>query len=160
MYTLAENAIQRIPVRYQKVTRQFIKFGITGMIGAVVDFGTYAIITRGFDWNHYYLVLGRRISVANNISVFLALISNFLINKYWTFRYLQGNVVGQGLSYFSFNLVTWTLNQFLVSYFAFELLIFESFFGHNKDIAAKVAAIGIVMFFNFLSSKLLIFRNA
>lgn len=160
MYALAERVLVRVPERYQVVVRQFIKFAITGTIGAVVDFGTYGIITRGIGWDFLYTVFGRTISTANNISVFLAIISNFIINKYWTFRYREGNVLGQGVSYFVFNFFTWMINQLLVSYFAFDLIVFNQVFGENKDLAAKVAAIGFIMILNFLGTKLLVFRKA
>lgn len=148
-----------VPLRYHAVARQFIKFSITGSIGAVVDFGTYALITRVLGWNHLYLLWGLHMSFANNISVFLAIISNFLINKYWTFRKREGSFVGQGFGYLGLNTITWFLNQILVSLFAFNVPFFEHVFGNEKDFAAKVVAIAVTLFFNFLGSKFFVFRT-
>lgn len=151
--------IEKLPLRYQGLAKQFIKFGVTGVIGAIIDFGTYAMLTRGFGWVTLYSIAGYEISAANNVSVFVAIMSNFLFNKYWTFRYRQGSAARQWLGYFALNVVTWALNQLLMSYFAFRVPIFTQLFGDNRDFAAKVAAIGIILFVNFLGSKFLVFKS-
>lgn len=152
--------IKLVPPRYQKTTKQFVKFGITGTIGAVVDFTTYNLLTRGLGFMAFYTVFGQQIIVANNISVFMAIISNFIINKYWTFRDPSKQVAKQWAGYFTLNFFTWILNQFLVSYFTFQVPIFEALFGTQKDNAAKVLAIGIILFVNFAGSKLFIFKKS
>ena len=48
---------------------EFFKFTIVGLIGTAVDFGIYAILTRVFGV--YYIT-------ATAVSVFLAIINNFL----------------------------------------------------------------------------------
>jgi putative flippase GtrA len=156
---LALRFISWLPLRYQNTARQFVKFAITGTVGAVVDFGTYGILTRAFGWTSTYLVLGYQISAPNNVSVFLAILSNFILNKYWTFRTPGGNIAGQGAGYFVLNVITWTLNQILMSYFTFRVPAFAAAFGDLRDIAAKVAAIAIILMLNFLGSKFLVFRK-
>lgn len=151
--------IERLPVRYHSLARQFVKFGVTGVIGAIVDFSVYAFLTRAVGWTTLYTVWGYEISAANNVSVLLAIMSNFLLNKYWTFRQLEGSFARQGAGYFGLNFITWALNQILMSYFAFRVVFFEDVFGNSKDFAAKVAAIGIILFINFFGSKLVIFRK-
>ena len=148
-----------VPPRYQLTVRQFLKFGITGTVGALVDFGTYAFLTRVIGWTTLYTVGGYEISAANNVSVFLAIVSNFIINRLWTFRGTGGSVTSQGAGYLTLNIITWALNQFLMSFFAFRVLFFDTFFGEQKDFVAKAAAIVIIMFVNFLGSKFLIFRK-
>lgn len=156
---IVDNIVGKFPAKYQRVTKQFIKFGVTGVIGAVVDFGTYNFLTRGVGFVAAYTVLGQHIIVANNISVFFAIISNFLFNKYWTFRDNSKQVAKQWVGYFGLNFVTWILNQFLVSYFAFQVLFIEDMFGPQKDNVAKVLAIGIILFINFAGSKFLVFKK-
>lgn len=148
-----------VPWRYQKMARQFLKFAVTGVVGAIVDFGTYNIITRGIGWTAFYEVFGQKIIIANNISVFLAIISNFILNKYWTFRDPSKKVMRQYTAYFGLNFVTWVLNQLLVSFFAFQVPLVIVIFGSQADNAAKVLAIGIILFINFFGSKFLIFRR-
>lgn len=151
--------IDKLPVRYQRVAKQFLKFGVTGVVGAIIDFGTYAVLTRGIGWTTLYTIAGYEISAANNVSVFAAIMSNFILNKYWTFRYREGSAAKQWMGYFALNLVTWALNQLLMSYFAFRVPLFTQLFGDNKDFAAKVAAICFILFVNFFGSKFLIFKS-
>jgi len=156
---LIDRGVELLPLKYQKVGKQFVKFGITGVIGAIVDFGTYNLLTRGFGFIAFYTVFGQRIIVANNISVLLAIISNFLFNKYWTFRDTSSQVAKQWVGYFTLNVFTWILNQLLVSIFAFQVPVVQAMFGDQKDNAAKVLAIGIILFLNFAGSKFLVFNR-
>lgn len=138
---------------------QFVKFAITGTIGAVIDFGLFFILTRLLHWRTIVLVFGYPVIAANMVSVFVAIIVIFLFNKYWTFGDREHSAIRQGIQYFSFNFVTWVLNQLLTSYFAFHVVLFARLFGDYRDFAAKVMAIGIIMVVNFLGSKFLIFRK-
>jgi len=156
---LALRIVALAPPRYQNTTKQFIKFSITGVIGTVVDFGTFNILTRGFGWDDIYFVFGYEIIAANMVSVFLAIISNFMLNKYWTFQDSGEQVVQQWSKYFLLNAVTFVLNQILTSFFAFRLPIVETIFGSQKDNAGKALAIGIILFLNFAGSKFLVFRK-
>jgi putative flippase GtrA len=158
LQSIADGLLVLVPLRYRAAARQFIKFGITGTIGAIVDFGTYNVLTRGFGLVAFYTVFGQPIIIANNISVLLAIVSNFVLNKYWTFRDQSKRVVQQGASYFAFNAFTWVLNQILVSLLVFQVPLMETLFVSQKDNAAKVLAIGVILFINFFGSKFLIFR--
>ena len=157
--TTADGLIGRLPVRVQTMARQFLKFGVTGVVGAIVDFSIYGLLTRGIGWTAFYTVFGFQIVAANNVSVFCAIMSNFFLNKYWTFKNREGSAAKQWLGYFGLNTITWALNQILVSYFVFHVVIFDQLFGHNSDLAAKVAAIGIILFVNFFGSKFLVFKT-
>lgn len=151
--------LQFVPHRYQTLAKQFVKFGITGAIGAIVDFSTFGFLTRIIGWHTTYEVLGTQIIAANNISVFLAICSNFVINRYWTFKDTTESAAKQGAGYFVLNFFTWVLNQILVSYFAFHIPFLMATFGSRVDLVAKVLAIGIILFLNFFGSKLFIFKH-
>ena len=138
--------------------KQFIKFLVVGTTGAVVDFGIYNILTRGFGWNKIYVVLSYEVIAANLVSVFLAILVNFVLNKYWTFRDPNRAVVRQGAGYFVLNGFTFVLNQLLTSFFLFRAPLTAVVFGSQKDNAAKAAAIGIILFINFFGSKFFVFR--
>lgn len=56
----------------------FIKFGIVGLIGAVLDFGTSFLLIERFIFPVW---------LATVISAELAIISNFFLNNYWSFSY-------------------------------------------------------------------------
>jgi putative flippase GtrA len=138
---------------------QFLKFAVTGTIGACVDFGVYNLLKRGIGWNPTFLVSGLTLSGANMVSVFLAIVSNYTINRLWTFRDRQGDVFKQGAQYFGLNLITWALNQLVMAFFAFHVPLMALLFGTQKDNAAKALAIGIILIVNFTGSRLFIFNK-
>ena len=155
----AEQLIALAPPRYQNSARQFVKFGITGSLGAIIDYSSYITMTRGFGWADTYPILGFDIIGANVVSVLLAISVMFFVNKYWTFRNTERNVLQQGVGYFALNLTTFVLNQILTSFFAFQVPVLAALFGSTKDLIAKALAIGIILFLNFFGSKFLVFRK-
>lgn len=158
--SFAMRLVAKFPPHLQDTAKQFIKFGVVGVIGAVVDFGTYNIMTRLLGWTDIYHVFGYEIIAANLVSVFLAIVSNFLLNKYWTFRDTDEKVVQQWSKYFALNFTTFIFNQILTSFFAFRVPLVAIIFGSQKDNIAKALAIGIILFVNFAGSKFLIFRRS
>ncbi len=144
--------------QHRGIIKQFVKFGITGTVGAIVDFGSYNLLTRGLDWTTIYDIAGTKIIAANLVSVLLAIFSNFVLNKYWTFKDRSQNVAAQGTGYFILNIFTFILNQLLTSFFIFHVPFFDVFRA-QQDNAAKVASIGIILFVNFFGSKFIVFRN-
>lgn len=157
--SLAEHLVALAPLQYQRTARQFVKFLITGTMGATVDFGTYNLLTRGLGWDTIFEPFGYKIIAANLVSVFLAITTNFLLNKYWTFRNQETEVLKQWSGYFALNTVTFVLNQILTSFFTFNVPVVAYVFGSQKDNAAKALAIGCILLINFLGSKFIIFRR-
>lgn len=168
--------------KFKKSIGQFLKFGVVGGIGFVVDMGSYFIMTRflgvttvfclggSFAGNSYVAKLAPEPSqscaigfspliLATMFSVFLAICSNFILNKFWTFSGTGGNVATQGARYFALNIFTWFLNQALVAYFVTHLVFVEARFPHYIDVIAKVLAVAIILFFNFFGAKLVVFRK-
>lgn len=90
--------------------RTFIKFAVTGLIGAVVNLGLFQIL----------LEFGVHALLASPIAIEVSIISNFLINNYWTFadRVMVGRYYIRGLK---FNLVS--LGTLTLSYATFVLLL-------------------------------------
>ena len=56
---------------------KLVRFGIVGLIGMAVDFGTTWLVREKIKWNQY---------VANSCGFTLAVINNYLLNRYWTFN--------------------------------------------------------------------------
>lgn len=148
-----------VPPRYTNSARQFLKFGMVGTVGAIVDFGSYNIMTRGLGWTTTFHVGGFEIIAANLVSVLAAILCNFLLNKYWTFRNPSKSVLQQGAGYLTLNFLTFILNQILTSFFAFRVPLIEAAFGSQKDNVAKAISVGFILFINFFGSKFLIFRK-
>jgi putative flippase GtrA len=62
--------------RFRREFTRFVRFSVVGVIGAVVDFGTFNLLTSLLSvWS----------VLASMISFSAAVISNFIWNRYWTY---------------------------------------------------------------------------
>ena len=89
--------------------RTLVKYGLTGLVGALVNLGSFQVL----------LGLGLHKFLASPIATELSIVSNFLMNNYWTFadRNLPGGRRIRGLKY---NLVA--LATLALSYATFVAL--------------------------------------
>jgi putative flippase GtrA len=62
--------------RGRRELARFLKFSVVGIIGAVVDFGTFNVLNS---------ILGIWSILSSVLSFTAAIISNFLWNRYWTY---------------------------------------------------------------------------
>jgi putative flippase GtrA len=145
-----QNIEQRQIFLKHPVYLEFFKFSVVGLTGTAVDFGIYAILTRlaGFYFLH-----------ATAISVFIAIINNFLLNKYWTFK--KGQSGRGGSEYVKFFIVS-IINYFINIGITFVIVKYshgEAIFGTYNDFFAKVVAIAIVLFSNYFGNKMWTFKE-
>ncbi len=82
--------------------RTFIKFALTGICGVVVNLGSFQIL----------LGMGVHKLLASPVAIELSVISNFLINNYWTFadRALAGRNRVRGVKFNLVSLLTLALS--------------------------------------------------
>jgi putative flippase GtrA len=71
---------------------RFFRFAVVGVIGAVVDFGTFNILTNFAGFSAVW---------ASVISFIAAIISNFTWNRYWTYPDSRSKPLGRQLIQFS-----------------------------------------------------------
>ena len=60
-----------------KNSEDFVKYCCVGFVGAMVNLGTYLILNRYFKVH---------LEVASLIAIETSIISNFILNNYWTFK--------------------------------------------------------------------------
>ena len=86
-----------------------VRYGVTGLVGLLVNIGTFRLL----------LELGLHKFLASPIAIEISIVSNFLMNNYWTFadRMLVERTRTRGLK---FNLVA--LGALVVSYLTFVAL--------------------------------------
>jgi putative flippase GtrA len=134
---------------------RFLRFLMVGIIGAVVDFGTFNLMTG---------VLGIAAVLASVLSFTAAIINNFLWNRYWTYPDSRSKKTGQQLIQFAIISVIGLairtplfalLEEPLRNLFAFFPLpgigfIDADFLGHNLALAISVV---VVMFWNFFVNR-------
>ncbi len=134
----------------RREVERFVKFALVGTLGMVIDL-TMLNVLHG--------LLGWHLLVANSISFSAAVVSNFTWNRLWTFpetrhrpvasqlaQFATVSVIGLGLN----NLVLWQVYRLLVPFVPAP-------WNYN---AAKMFAIGVVLFWNFGANRLWTFRDA
>lgn len=78
--------------RTRREINRFLKFSIVGIIGAVVDFGSFNLLAN---------VIGIGSIIASVISFSAAVTSNFLWNRYWTYPDSRSKPVSQQVIQFT-----------------------------------------------------------
>jgi putative flippase GtrA len=144
-----------IAPRHRREMRRFAKFMIVGGIGFVVDTGTLNLIVIGL-----HLVDNTPRTLAKAVSFALAVASNFLWNRHWTYRDSRSkpvavqlgqfgvvSVVGLGINLLIFSLVgNWVIPLLGQQFDAVLGLIL----GTN---IAQVCAVVVVLFWNFFVNR-------
>jgi putative flippase GtrA len=134
---------------------RFFRFAVVGVVGAVVDFGTFNLLTT---------FAGMTAVVASVISFIAAIINNFTWNRYWTYPDSRSKPLGRQLIQFSVVSVLGLLIRTpiiaileplffrLFSGFATLPIGFfsEAFLANNLALAIAVI---VVMFWNFFINR-------
>ena len=132
---------------------RFLRFAVVGVIGAVVDFGTFNLLTS---------LLGVRSVTASVISFVAAVTSNFTWNHFWTYPDSRTKTIAQKLGQFALvsgiGLAIRTpifvgAESFLIPALTrldAPLPLSPIFLGHNLALAT---AVGVVMLWNFFVNR-------
>jgi putative flippase GtrA len=132
----------------KEITR-FLKFAIVGAIGMVVDL---AVLTFSRE------VLGLSLSVAVGLGFMVAVLSNFTWNRLWTFPESRDRPVATQMGQFAFiNLIGLGLNELIV--LGLHPLFSEFLVDPPAYLAAKVIAIGVVLFWNYGANRIWTYRG-
>lgn len=140
-------AARMVALAHRRGIRQFVKFGVVGIIGAIVDFSTLFVLKEFLQFNLY---------VANTFSFTAAVCSNFLWNSLWTFRgAFTGRRRHRFLPFLVVSILGLGINQ-VILYAAHEFTGLEDYqYGY---LVAKAIATVVVMVWNFIVNKLWTFR--
>jgi len=144
-----------------KERQRFLRFAIVGIIGAVVDFGVFNFLV------HFDLA---PVIYASMISFTMAVISNFLWNRFWTYPDSRSKSIRHQLTLFALiNFIGLGIRTPLFAFLEKKLILFfeqlrfprlgfidSVFLGHNLALAI---AIIIVMFWNFYANRYLTYND-
>lgn len=119
---------------------KFIRFGIVGSSGIIVDFGVTALCKDVFKIQKF---------VSNGIGFTMAATSNYILNRFWTFQSTNPEVFLEFIKFFSVSLIGLAINT-LVLYFTLKKFKWNFYF-------AKIIAIGVTMIWNFVANLLFTF---
>jgi putative flippase GtrA len=117
---------------------KFLKFGITGLTGMVIDFSITFLLKEKLKVHRY---------LANSAGFTVAATSNYFLNRIWTFHSSNPRVITEYGSFFIISLIGLGINNLF-------LYIFEKKF---KFYLAKLFAIGVTMLWNFFANYYITF---
>jgi putative flippase GtrA len=134
---IINNILNHQEIRKRK---RFVKFALVGFSGMIVDLTVLYLLVEFFAV-HYL--------VASVVSFLLAVVNNFLLNKYWTFEDKNKRGVYQFFSFLLISLCGLVLNL-VIMYLLVDLCVVWY-------ILAKVIAIFLVTFWNYFMNKKITF---
>lgn len=120
---------------------KFLKFGVVGVSGVVVDFGVTWLLKEQLRLNKY---------IANSAGFACAVVSNYILNRIWTFHSADPHVGIQFAKFAVVALVGLGMNNAIIFYLTERRGI--------KFYTAKLVATGVVMLWNFGANYFFTFR--
>lgn len=116
---------------------QLVKFGLVGASGYVINLAVFALLSGELGLHHVPAALG---------AFCVAVSSNFLWNRHWTFAAADGHAGFQAARFFAVS-----VGALLVNLAALEALLLNTSLG---ALSAQAIAVAVAMPFNFLGNKL------
>jgi putative flippase GtrA len=134
------NLLNLLPFRLMSL----IKFGLTGMLGLIIDFSITWLLKDELHINKF---------IANAAGFTTAVISNYIINRLWTFSERERVKISRQFASFLFvSLVGLLLNSAIV------YVLNEHFLLHFY--VSKAIAILLVFFWNFSANYFFVFKSS
>ena len=121
----------------EEVLFKFVKFGLVGFSGLIIDFGITYLLKERFKV---------RKLVANSCGFIIAASSNYMLNRMWTFHSENENISSEFTLFLTFSLVGLVINNGILYFFNEKLKV--NFY------LAKLIAIGLTVIWNFSSNYL------
>jgi putative flippase GtrA len=144
--------------RNRKELKRFIKFMFVGGLGAVIDFGVLNLLAHGLDID---------LRIAGTISFALAVTSNFLWNRYWTYPESKAfPALPQFIQFFVINAMALVIRLPILTLLPTPIRGLLESVGLSVNIAevlgnnaALAVAVAIAMFWNFFINRLVTYRH-
>lgn len=132
-----------------KEAERFLKFAVVGTIGFMVDFGLLYILKE---------FVGLPTIIANTLSFCAAVVSNFTLNRYWTYPDSRSKKLSAQLIQFTLvSLIGLFINDIIVVLLEhpFQSLLDTgfTFLPIAGYIPAKIVATVVVLFWNFFINR-------
>ena len=126
----------------QDLIYKFIRFGLVGFSGIFVDFGTTYLLKEKLKVHKY---------IANSCGFLLATVSNYFLNRYWTFQSTDSKAFEQFGKFFAIAIIGLIFNNFIIYILNDKLKI--NFY------LSKVFAIAAVSVWNFFANYIYTFAR-
>ena len=117
--------------------KQLLKFGLVGGSGYLINLGVFAFLSGNLGVYHAVAAVG---------AFCVAVTSNFLWNRYWTFGPGEGLAHQQAARFLVVSVASLVIN----------LVVLEAIVASSSisELAAQAIAVAVAMPFNFLGNKL------
>ncbi|MEI5983954.1 MULTISPECIES: GtrA family protein [Sphingobacterium] len=125
-----------------KLFISLLKFGLVGLLGMGIDFGITWLLKEKLNTNKFF---------ANACGFYCAVVSNYCLNRIWTFSNNNPQIAKQFLQYALFSIIGLGINTLIIYLCSTKWKI--NFY------LAKVFAIGIVFLWNFSINHLITFGH-
>lgn len=164
--------IQRVSVRFggakHRELERFLKFMVVGTIGAIIDLSVTNILASAI------FQVGRKddelFQVATIVGFIIAVMSNFILNRYWTYPETQNKPVAPQLAqFFAVNSFGLFIREIVISLTRAPIMVvatqllgnridenLQTSIGNNGSV---IIALGIVMFWNFFVNRYWTYRD-
>ena len=123
------------------ILMRFVRFGIVGVSGTLIDFGVTWLCKEKLHWNKY---------LSNSIGFLLAATNNYTWNRLWTFESQNSEIFREYGSFVLIALIGLGLNNFVT------WLLHEK--AHWNFYLSKLVAVGVVVIWNFSMNYVFTFR--
>jgi len=120
---------------------QLLKFALVGITGMGLDFGTTWLLKERVKINKF---------MANAAGFCIAVVNNFMLNKYWTFDNQNPIATEQFVKFLVISIVGLGINSLLL------FILLKKIKGNFYLV--KLAVIGLVFFWNFSANYLYTFK--
>jgi putative flippase GtrA len=132
---------------------QFLRYAVVGGIAAVVDVAVFHITANGFGFSWL---------AAKSLSFICGLMVNYFLSRQWVFNKKERNFYKEVIP-FSVIGVIGLLISFLILYILIDLKVMSMMLpllsGELKKTAANAVAIFLVLFWNFIARKKIVFND-
>ncbi len=119
-------------MNYTDLFFKFFKFGIVGVSGTAVDFGVTYSIKEWLKANKF---------LANSIGFSVAVTTNYIFNRIFTFQDQNPDILGQYMKFCGIGLIGLAMNNFII--YLCEKKLKTNFY------MSKLIATLVVMLWNF-----------
>jgi len=123
------------------ISSQLIKFALVGITGMGLDFGTTWLLKEKVKINKF---------IANASGFSIAVVNNFILNKYWTFDNQNPIATEQFVKFLVISIVGLGINSLLL------FILLKKIKGNFYLV--KLVVIGLVFFWNFSANYLYTFK--
>ncbi len=119
---------------------RFLKFGIVGLSGLVIDFSITILLKEKLKIHRY---------IASSTGFIIAASTNYFLNRIWTFESSDPRILMQYGSFVIISVIGLGINNLFLYLFEKKLPFY----------VAKLFAIGVTMIWNFLANNYITFNG-